>query len=178
MRIKKLIKNSILICILFIGGCFYLFYFGGFYLSKEESVQEYLKIEEFEDSECIFEIEDNNIIYEFHEKEDHSEYKILNTKRNLLGYKTICYYHGLVDFEEELSIEGGWSRDIGMYIILRRNNPEIRYVELKMNNNNDEYTFSNWLNEYSWKILEYNDWRKGKYYSYDKDGNLLNVTEF
>ena len=70
MRIKKLIKNSILICILFIGGCFYLFYFGGFYLSKEESVQEYLKIEKFEDSECIFKIEDNNIIYEFHEKEE------------------------------------------------------------------------------------------------------------
>ena len=175
---RKLIRNCILIIILLMGIVYTHFYYGGYYLNKNESIEEYLEIQGLDDSSCVGELHHEiNSSYVLYENIEKNLFKILEIKHQLLGYKIVSKFTGTMNREEVLSINGEWRKDTGMHIILRRNDPNVAYVELKMNNNN-EYVFSNWLNEYSWKILEYNEWRKGKYYSYDKDGNLLDVTEF
>lgn len=174
-RGKKLIRNICIIMILL--GCMY--YFGGFYLSKEECIKDSLRGLSAKENEVIAEIQNGKFITSIVISEEEKMVAIHGTIKYGPLYRTGSGSHGhKIDDDECIDVEGSWSHDRGtMVIVIYRNDKNIEKVEIKFEDGNTT-SVDEWTKDFAVLSLETKDWVCGTYRAYDSVGNFIGEIEY
>ena len=171
-RLKKLMMNCLVINI--ISGCMY--YFGGYYLSKERCIEDTLKSCYATPQEKLIEYENNRCVVTLFQNKENDTHSILETnKRGMFYYPG----SGVVDSPKWKS-EPFWfsylhGDGLGIVVYFYRNNPEIETIEMVLENG-DQFVFSDWKEDFaSCLIDEEIDFKYVGTFckAYDASGNLI-----
>lgn len=168
-RNRKLIRNSVLIAIFL----FFIYYFGGYYLSKEQCILETMRGLYGTETEKVLELENGNRSLTLMANEDAKTYSLIGTQRIGFLYQTASSSVGTeIRNENSLHISGMYGNDYGMAIVIYRNNKSICKVTATLESG-DTITFDEWHGNFAGLILDTDGWYHGIYKAYDATGQLV-----
>lgn len=168
-RGKKLIRNLAVILVLLLG----FYYFGGYYVSRQQCIIETLRGLYGTETREIMELRQGNYIATLMADEDDESFSIVGTKKIGFLYRTGSSSIGIQnDKKEILKISGMASSDHGMVIFLCRNNKTIEKVEVLLENG-ESFTITEWQEDYAGYIREDHNWESGTYKAYNAEGELV-----
>lgn len=168
-RGKKLIRNLAVILVLLLG----FYYFGGYYISKEQCVIETLRGLYGTETRKVMELRQKNYFATLMAGEEDESFSIVGTKKIGFLYRTASSSVGIKnDKEEILKISGMASSDHGMVIFLCRNDKSIETVEVLLENG-ETFTITEWYEDYAGYIREDHNWESGTYRAYNAEGELV-----
>ena len=173
-RNKKLIRN----CCLIIVILYVIYFFGGYFLSKEECIDNSLKSLHAKQTKTIMELRNKNHYQTLMTDEEMETYSLIATKKVGFFYQTASStFNCEISKDQIIDIIGSWSREMGLTIIVYRNTPEIAKIEVELEDGS-EFVLSEWKDNFSGKLLEKYDWLNGKYKVYNSNNELIEVIEY
>lgn len=173
-RNRKLIRNSVLIAIFL----FFIYYFGGYYLSKEQCILETMRGLYANESEKILELENGNRSFTLMADEDEKTYSLIGTRKIGFLYRTASSSVGITIREEnKIHISGLYNSDSGMVITVYRNDPSICKIEAALESG-ETVTFDEWIGNFSGLVLDTGDFYNGIYKAYDTDNQLIEEVSY
>lgn len=168
-RNRKLIRNSVLIAIFL----FFIYYFGGYYLSKEQCILETMRGLYANESEKILELENGNRSFTLMADEDEKTYSLIGTRKIGFLYRTASSSVGITIREEnKIHISGLYNSDSGMIITVYRNDPSICKVEAALESG-EIITFDEWHGNFAGIVLDKDGWYNGTYKAFDAAGQMV-----
>lgn len=168
-RSKKLAINLMFIFVLLQG----FYYFGGYYVSKQQCVLETLRGLYGTETREVMELQQGNYIATLMADEEDESFSIVGTKKTGFLYRTASSSIGIKnDKTEILKISGMASSDHGMVIFLCRNDKTIETVEVLLENG-ESFTITEWHENYAGYIREDHNWESGTYKAYNAAGELI-----
>lgn len=179
-RVHKLIRNVLIILSLVLITFYCNYYFKGYHMSKDDSIQDYFNFLGEKDSEFITELNlGEDATYPLYFNSKTKKVYVLRTEKRLLFYRTFPYHIDYVD-EQESGIDymGQWEKEKGQFVLLYRNDKNISYIKVQFINNNEKYILKEWKENFTWLLLDNDDWNKGIYSCYDQDDNLIEEIEW
>lgn len=173
-RSKKLVRNLLIISVLLLG----IYYFGGYYVSKQQCVIETLRGLYGTETREVMELRQGKYIATLMADENDESFSIVGTKKIGFLYRTASSSIGIKnDKNEILRISGMASSDHGMVIFLCRNDKTIDMVEVLLENG-ETFTITEWHEDYAGYIREDHNWESGTYRAYDASGELVGEVEY
>lgn len=173
-RKKKLMFNVTIISILL----YVFYYFGGLYVSKEQCIVETMRGLYVKGNEIFIEVRSGNEIKTLVGDTTEGVVSMIGTKQFGFLYRTSdCFTNQTLKKDQAFNIIAGYNSDAGQTIFVFRNNKDIAYIELKLNNGTN-VVFDEWSSDFAGTILDTNDWVSGVYKAYSSNGELLEVMEY
>ena len=173
-RNKKLIRN----CCLIIVILYVIYFFGGYFLSKEECIHDTLRGLHANQTKTIMEFRNKNHFETLMTDEEMETYSLTGTKKVGFLYQTASGSHNnKISKEQIIDIIGSWSREMGLIIIVYRNNPEIAKIEVELEDGS-EFVLSEWKDNFSGQLLDKDDWLNGIYKVYNSNNELIEIIEY
>jgi len=176
-RLKKLILNCLIIT--FIFSCMY--YFGGYYLSKEKCIEDTLKSCYAKPQDQLIEYKNNRCIVTLFENKENDTYSILETRKRGIFYEPGSSQVDSPKYKDEpfwISYQRG--DGLGTVIYIYRNNPEIETIEMVLESG-DQFVLSEWKEDFTSCLIEEEiDFKYGgtTCKAYDALGNLVHELDF
>lgn len=168
-RTKKLLINCSIIAIIL----FSFYYFGGFYISKEQCVIETVRALYGNETETIMEFQNKNSLITLMANTKEKTFSLVGTKKIGFLYRTASSSVGQKINEDELiEISGLFSSEIGMVIIVYRNDPSIHKIEVVFGNG-DTMILEKWESDFVGFMLDSDNWQSATYKAYDIDNQLI-----
>ena len=173
-RSKKLIRNSCLIIVI----SYAIYFFGGYFLSKEECINDTLRSLHANQTKTIMEFKNNNHFITLMTDEKMETYSLTGTKKVGFLYHTDSGSHNnKISDDQIIYIIGSWSREMGLLIIVYRNIPEITKIVVELEDGS-EFILSEWKDNFSGILLDKDDWLNGIYKIYNSNNELLDIIEY
>ena len=169
----KLIRNCVLSIIILFG----IYYFGGFYFSKENYMFDKLRSLRIEQAEIIMEfIHDNECITVVHDKEENF-IGLIGSKRIGILYVSDSSSIRKIEESNENVLITGMASSTKQIIVLYRMNPNISKVIAEFEDGTEKQ-FDNWTCDFDGTMLERDNWLNGKYKVYNSNNELIEVIEY
>ena len=173
-RNKKLIRNCCLIIVILYG----MYFFGGYFLSKEECIHDTLRALHANQTKTIMEFKNKNHFETLMTDEEIETYSLIGTKKVGFFYQTASSSsNGEISKNQIIDIIGSWSREMGLTIIVYRNLPEIAKIEVELEDGS-EFVLSEWKDNFSGQLFDKDNWLNGKYKVYNSNNELIEVIEY
>ena len=174
-RGKKLAINLVLIFAILLG----LYYFGGFYFSKEQCVLETLRGLYGTETREVMELRQGNYIFTIMADEAGESFSIVGTKKVGFLYRTGSSSVGVtIDKERAIKVSGMFSSDRGGVVAIYRNNPEVVRIEVEMKNG-EQHTITEWQENFAcFTVNDKKEWHPGTYKAYNAAGELIEEVEY
>lgn len=174
-RGKKLIRNICIIAVLLCG----FYYFGGFYLSKEECVRDTIRGLYGNENEVIAELRNKRIYTTIVINEEMKTASVVGTKKYGPFYHTASSFVGMKMSDSDcIDVDGCWTSERGnMVLVVYRNNQDIAKVEASLEDGSI-VTVDEWTKDFAVLSIETEDWLNGTYKAYDSAGNLIGEVEY
>lgn len=168
-RGKKLLINVSIIMVILLG----IYYFGGYYISKEQCITETLRALYAYEKDVIMEFEHNNRSYTLLADADQKTYSIVGTRKIGFLYHTDSSSTGFQIKEEHgIDVFGMYNNEIGTVIFVYRNDKSIAKVDAELENG-DVIMLNEWKSDYVGFLLEDSEWLNGTYKAYDDSNQLI-----
>ena len=173
-RNRKLVRNSILIGIMFA----FIYYFGGFFFSKEECVYDTIRALYGKETEIVYEFNHGNKYITIVTTPNEDTMSIVGTKRVGFLYQTASSSTGqIINKEKSIYITGMWSSDYGQALVVHRNLENISKVIVDLNDGN-QIIFDEWNHNFAGEIVKNENWAQGIYRVYDENNQLIEEFEY
>ena len=170
-RSKKLIRNVIFIGIILFG----LYYFLGFYISKETCIRHVVRGMYGKESEMVMEFYDENRCFTILTDKEKEHLSIVGTNRFGFLYQAAVgasYVGHEIDKEECIDVTSVAGSEIGRMIVVMRNDENVARVVAEYENG-EMQVFEEWNEEFSGVLRKEADWWPGVYKAYDSEGQFL-----
>ena len=169
-RVRKLILNTlVIICVLFL-----IYYFGGFYFSKETCDLHTMRSLYVNETTYIMEFSNSNYTKTIYANPEEKTMSIVGSKRIGFWHQTASSSTGhKIDMNTKLDTFGSYSRDFGgMITVVYRNDSAIDKVEVCYN---DGFcvVLDDWKQDFAGVFIKNKMWQNGIYKAYDNQGNLI-----
>lgn len=169
-----IIINMLLIC----GIMVLNYYHGGYYLSKEQCIEESMRSLYIPEGERILELCNGNYCKTLFDHGD--SFSLVGTRQ--IGF---LYRVGSTDVECRIDKSNsffhwtGYSADYGAYTVIHRNNERVSEIRVELNTG-DILILNDWKSDYAVFIREKSDRRNafGMYRAYDKSGHLIEEIDY
>lgn len=173
-RKKKVFRNVVVIGIIL----FVLYYFGGYYFSKEQCVIETMRGLYVKGNDVVMEVRSGNEIKSLVTDDSRSVVSIIGTKQfGFLYHTSDCFTNQTLKKDQIIDVISVYNSEVGQTIFVNRNNKDIAYVEVELSNGRN-LVIDNWNDDFAGTIIESDDWNSGIYKAFDKDGNLVGSIEY
>lgn len=174
-RGKKLAINLTLIFVILL----YIYYFGGFYFSKEQCVLETMRGLYGTETKEIMELQQGNYIITLMADENDESFSIVGIKKTGFLYRTASSSVGVqIDKERAMKVSGTFSSDRGGVVFIHRNHPDIVRVEVEMKDG-ERHTITEWQENYAgFLVNDKKEWYPGTYKAYNAAGELIEEVEY
>lgn len=171
---KKLLINIFLISIILL----FLFYFGGYYISKEKCIRESLRGLYAKETEIIMELKRGNRYRILVADTDNKTYSIIGVKKLGFLYHVDNTHSGMPIKEENvIDIVSAYGEEIGTVIFVYRNDKSVAKVEVEFDSG-DVVTMDDWKKDYVGCLEQENVFRNGTYRVYNASGELMGELEW
>ena len=171
---KKLLINTILILIILL----FAFYFGGYYLSKEQCIMESLRGLYAKETEIIMELKRGNRSRVLVADTDNKTHSIIGVKKMGLLYHVDNTHSGMPIKEENvIDIVSAYGEEIGTVIIVYRNDKSVAKVEVEFDSG-DVVTMDDWKKDYVGCLEKENVFSNGVYRAYNASSELIGELEW
>lgn len=168
-RLKKLIRNTIIVVLILFG----FYYYGGFHLSKESYIKDFLKGHYYKENEYILEFNYKNryktILADF----DNMTYVVVGTQN--IGFFYTMDSSGNHEIDIEKSIDTYYTYEIemnGLILIVYRNNLDVDHVVFETKDGN-KYIINSWTKNFGTVRIDGEYVKEGLYKLYDKNNQLI-----
>ena len=175
-RGKKIIINSIVVVILLCASC----YFSGFYLTKNACVTDFLKSLDREKETAIINVEIKDKVYVLTGGQTENQYSVLDlTKAGFLYRSARSNGTFRTSDEEDISLNSWFCQEDGQIIFIKRNNPEIRLIEMEYESGITVKLY-NWTEDFvAYHIEDGEDlWKPANYRCYDTNDQMVYEIKF
>lgn len=174
-RGKKLAINLTLI----LGILLYIYYFGGYYISKQQCVLETMRGLYGTETKEVMELRQGNHIFTIMADEAGESFSIVGTKKIGFLYRTGSSSVGVkIDKERAIKVSGMFSSDWGGVVVIYRNNPEVVRVEVEMKDG-ERHTITEWQENFAgFFVHSKREWYPGPYKAYNAAGELIEEVEY
>ncbi len=173
-RGKKLLINISIIALILWG----IYYFGGYYVSKEQCIKETLRGLYAYETETIMEFENFDRGITLLADLEKKTYSIVETKVTGLFYQadnTLAGYSIKEDYA--IDVFGMYADKMGTGIFVYRNDQSIAKVEVELENR-ETVTLDEWNNDYAGYLQGDNEFVKGTYRAYNANDELIEEIEW
>lgn len=171
---KKLLINVILILLILL----FSFYFGGYYISKEQCIKESLRGLYAKETEIIMELKRGNRYRVLVADTDKKTHRIIGVKKIGFLYKVDnSYGGGPLKQGNVIGLAAYYSEEIGTVIFLHRNDKSVTKVELEFENG-DVVVMDDWKKDYVGCLEKENVFRNGVFRAYNASGELIDELEW
>ena len=173
-RVRKLILNTfVIICVLFL-----IYYFGGFYISREQCIQETMKALYANETERIYDFEHNHRYKSVYWHPDNKTVSIIGTKQFGFLYQTdSCSTSNQIREDMIIDIIGSYNRDFGgMVVVIYRNDPNVSKIIVDYEPFDVQLDF--WNGDFTGAVMLGNELYRGIYRVYDHQDQLLAEMEY
>ncbi len=168
-KIKKFTIQSVLIAFLL----FIFYYFGGYYISKEECIRDSLRGLYAEETNIIMEIGNRKRSITLVTNPKTHSYSFIGTKKFGFLYHAGSSSTGYkIDTREKLDIKGFYEETMGSVIYIYRNDTSIEKIEVIMADGST-FILDEWHENFTGFHREYNQWRQNTYKAYDASNQLI-----
>ena len=171
-RIKKLVRNTMIIILVLIG----FYYYGGFYLSREEYIKDYLKGFYRKENEYILEFNYKNRYKSIIADLDNKTYAVIGTRKIGFLYVSDGSYKYEIDIEKIIDTKYVYDSDMnGLILFIYRNNDQVDYVIFE-SKDGEKYKIDDWNKNFSIIKIDGNFSNlsvEGIYKIYDKNNQLI-----
>lgn len=169
-RSKKLVRNLAIVLVLLFG----FYYFGGYYISKEQCVVETLRGLYGTETREIMELHLDNYTATLMADETGGTFSIVGTKKAGPFYRTASSVIGVkIDKEKAIRVSGQFSSDEGGVVFIYRTTPEVVRVEVEMQDG-EQHTITEWTEDFAGFVVNNKEeWYPGYYRAYNAKGELL-----
>lgn len=173
-RKNKLLRNVAIISVLLYG----FYYFGGFYISKEQCVIETMRGLYVEEKNYVMEVINGNEIKTLFVDDSNETVSIIGTKQLGFLYRTSgSYTSHSISRVQAIDVISGYNSEAGQTIFVYRNNKEIAYIEVELSDGTN-LVLDEWNDDFVGTIVDAEDWNSGIYKVYNANGNLIDVIEY
>ncbi|MBO5176443.1 MAG: hypothetical protein J6C07_03205 [Lachnospiraceae bacterium] len=174
-RGKKLVINLTLIFVILLG----FYYFGGYYISKQQCIVETLQGLYGTESRKIMELQQGNYIITLMADENDESFSIVGIKKTGFLYRTASSSVGVqIDKERAMKVSGTFSSDRGGVVFIYRNHPDIVRVEVEMQDG-EQHTITEWQENYAgFLVNDKKEWYPGTYKAYNAAGELIEEVNY
>lgn len=173
-RGKKLLINISIIALILWG----IYYFGGYYVSKEQCIKENLRGSYTYETETIMEFEDFNRYITLLADLEKKTYSIVETKMSGIFYRASSTINGFsIKDEYAIDVFGMYDEKKGTPIFVYRNDKSIVKVEVELENR-ETVTLDEWNNDYAGYLQGDNEFVKGTYRVYNANDELIEEMEW
>lgn len=174
-RGKKLIRNICIIAALFYG----FYYFGGFYLSKEECVRDTIRGLYGNENEVIAELRNKRTYTTILINEETKTVSVVGTKKYGPFYHASSSFMGMKMSDSDcIDIDGCWTDERGtMVLVICRNEQDVVKVEVSFEDGNSAIV-DEWTKNFAVLSIETDEWLNGTYKAYDVSNQLIGEVEF
>ena len=170
---KKLLVNILIILNLLLIG----FYFGGFYISKEQCIRESLRALYAHETDIVMELKNvtrSKVLVIDSNKKTHS---IVGVKKFGFLYHTDNSTTGFSIKEENvIDFIASYDEKLGTAIYIYRNDKSVATVEVEFDSG-DVVTMDDWKKDYVGCLQKENVFGKGIYRAYNASGELIGELE-
>lgn len=169
-RSKKLALNLAGILVLLLA----FYYFGGYYISKQQCVLESLRGLYGTETREIMELRQGKYIITLMADENDESFSIVSIKKTGFLYRTASSSVGVpIDKERAFKVSGTFSSDRGGVVFIYRNHPDIVRVEVEMQDG-ERHTITEWQENYAgFLVNDKKEWYPGTYKAYNATGELI-----
>ena len=172
-RERKLFRNIIIISALL----YVFYYFGGYYISKEQCIKETMRSLYVKEDNVIMEIQNDNDIRTLVVDDNLSSVSVIGTRKAGLFYHTASCSTGMnIKKDQAFSIHSSYNSDIGLTSFIYRNNKDIAYIELTLNDGT-LVVIDEWHDDFAGVIVDTEE-VYGIYRGYDVNGNLIEERDY
>ena len=168
-RFRKLIRSTIVILSILVG----FYYYGGFYLSKEAYIKDFLKGHYYKEDEYILEFNYKNRYKTIYADFDNMTYVVIGSKK--LGFLYTQYNSEWHEIDIEKSIDTYYTYEInmnGLMLFVYRNDSSVDYVVFERNDG-EKYIIDNWNKNFGIVRIDGKYIAEGIYKIYDKNNQLI-----
>lgn len=172
-RSKKLLINMCIIAVLLSG----FYYFGGYYISKEQCMMEMLRSYYCNEREVAMEFENNNIITTVVVDIEGKTFSALKVKKiGFLYQPTGSAYGQEISEEYKISVNGHYTKGDGMEIFVYRNDDTVERVEVTMEDS--VIVLDEWENNFAWFVKDTDGWKRGTYRAYNASNEIIEEMQY
>ena len=173
-RNRKFVINCIIIGIILY--CFY--YFGGFFFSKEECINDTVRAMYGKTFNIVTEFKKGNEYRTLLVDDNHETTSLVGTKKIGFLYQTGGSNIGhKMRKNQSIEIIGEWTRDFGMILVLYRNTEEVEKVIVQLEDGTT-LQFDDWKQNFSGQLLDLDNWYNGAYEVYNSNNECIEVIEY
>lgn len=168
-KIKKITIQSVLIAILL----FSFYYFGGYYISKEECIRDSLRGLYAEETNIVMEVGNGKHSVTLVTNPETQSYSFIGTKKFGFLYHVGSSSTGYtIDTREKLDIKGFFEKSMGSVIYIYRNDTTIQKIEVIMADGTT-FTLDEWHENFTGWHMDSDQWRLNTYKAYDASNQLI-----
>ena len=168
-RGKKLVRNLVLIFAIL--SLFY--YFGGYYLSRQQCVLESLRSHYCDTTRKILEMQQGDYFITIMADENDERFAMVGTQKAGFLYRVASGSYNLkINKEKCMTLSASGSSDRGIVVCLYRNDKSIEKVEVQMENG-DNYLITDWHEDYACYKRDEEELSYGTYRAYNAEGELI-----
>lgn len=167
-RERKLFRNIIIISALL----YTFYYFGGYYISKEQCITETMRSLYVKEENIVLEVQTGNHIRTLVVDDSLSTLSIIGMRKAGPFYHTASCSTGMnIKKDQAFSIYSVYNSDSGLTSFVYRNNKDIAYIELILNDGSI-VVLDNWHKDFAGVIVDTEE-VYGIYRGYDVNGELI-----
>ncbi len=177
-RVKKILfKISIIALLLFT-----FYYFGGWYFSKNQCIQETLRGYCITNYKKIMELESKNYTALLYTDTNTAKISIIGIQNfGILYHEGSSAPSGTLNQTKPFYPYGSYDSDVGFVVFIYRNDPSIERIEISMNNGN-LYALDDWNNNFVGFYLTPDEITEeipqGTYRAYDASNQLIHERKY
>ena len=160
-KMKKIIINLAIIVIILLG----IYHFGGFYVSKDQCVEDYIRGQHIELEDPAMEIKEGNMIYTIYATEEKHHFALITQKIGFLyRAKGYCEMSG-----DTHNVTVSWFETVNEkgYIVVANLLMMLWFTDTV------QLTFDEWNNNIAATYVEGEKMNFATYQTYDESGNLI-----
>ncbi len=173
-RIRKLAMQSIIIAILL---CIF-YYFGGYYISKEECIRETLRGLYATETNIVMEVGKRYFTITLVTDKENQSYSLIGTQRIGFLYRTGSSSTGhKINSNNKLDITGFYDKSMGSVLYIYRNDPAIQKIEVIMVDGTT-FILDEWHENFTGYHINSDQWRLNTYKAYDASNQLIYETVY
>ena len=171
-RERKLFRNIIIITLIL----YVFYYFGGYYISKSQCIEETMRGLYVKEDNIVMEIQNGNAIRTLVVDDNVSSLSVIGTKKVGPFYHTASCSTGMkMKDDENFSIYSSYDSANGLTSFVYRNNKDIAYIELTLDNGTTT-VLDDWHEDFAGAIVDTDD-IYGIYRAYDENDVLIEEKE-
>lgn len=169
-RSKKLFINISIIIILLL--CIY--YYGPYYLSKEQCMIEMLRSNYCYEREVAMEFEYNHILTTVVIDEEQKYFSVIKMKKLAFLYHPSgnSMYEQEIKKEGKISVQWSWTKGEGLETFIYRNDTAVEKIEITIGDGK-VLIFDEWENNFIWFLEDVDAFYSGTYKAYNAAGEVI-----